>query len=401
MEDTSMDTLFVSYYRKVEGVSTSLHRYLYSKINWDNHVIGIKGARGVGKTTLILQHIKESFPERDKALYVSLDNLWFSIHSLVELVEYFYTHGGTHIFLDEVHRYPKWQTVLKNICDDYPTLHIVYTGSSMLEIDYNQGDMSRRQVVYTLNGLSFREFLEFEGALHIDPLSIADLLDNHNRIAAGIAAQTKVLPYFEKYLVYGYYPFYREMGDGFQFRLQETVNQVLNSDLPAVEDFSFNTISKMRKMLMMLAERIPHIPKMVELYKALETTRDQGLKMLYILEKAQLVSLVGFQPRNYIAINKPDKILMNNPNLMYSLTSSADKGSIRESFFHNQVSQVAEVLLSNTGDFFVDRKYTFEVGGKSKTYDQIMGLPNAYLAVDGIEIGHHARIPLWMFGMLY
>ncbi len=378
-----------------------LRRYLYDKINWENRVIAIKGARGVGKTTLILQHIKETFPDLDKALYLSLDNLWFSNHSLMELVEYFYTHGGTHLFLDEVHRYPKWQTVLKNICDDYPDLHIVYTGSSMLEIDYNQGDMSRRQVVYTLNGLSFREYLEFEGVYSTEPFSLEYLLDNHNRIASQLTSNIKVLTYFDKYLVSGYYPFYREMGDGFQSRLQETVNQVLYSDLPSVEDFSFNTIAKMRKLLMMLAERVPHIPKMVELYKALETTRDSGLKMLYILEKAQLVSLVGYQPRNYIAINKPDKILMNNPNLMYSLTASADKGSIRESFFHNQMSSVGEVLLSNTGDFFVDRKYTFEVGGKSKTYDQIKDVENAYLAVDGIETGHHSRVPLWMFGMLY
>ena len=220
-EEYNIESLYRNFNRKVDAVSTDLHRYLFHQINWSNRLIGIKGSRGMGKTTLLLQHIKEDFADRSKVLYVSLDNLWFETHPLTELVEYHYTHGGTHLFLDEIHRYPHWQTLLKNIYDDYPDLHIVYTGSSMLRIDANEGDLSRRQVVYKLHGLSFREFLAFEGVCTGETaISLDTLLHQHVQMASRITSQIKVLPYFERYLKYGHYPFYKEEGDGFEFRLQ-------------------------------------------------------------------------------------------------------------------------------------------------------------------------------------
>lgn len=402
MEEITIETLYKNYHSKIQRVSLKFHRYCYNDINWDHHVIGIKGERGVGKTTLIYQHIKENFSDLSKALYVSLDNIWFCTHSLMELVEDFTTHGGTHIFLDEVHKYPKWQTVLKNICDDYPDLHIVYTSSSMLQIDYNQGDMSRRQRVYTMRGLSFREFLEFEGVCKIEPIRIGELVARHVEIASSIALNNfKILPLFEKYLQCGYYPFYKEERDGFSLRLQEVINQVLESDLPAVEDVSISTIMKAKRMLMVIAERVPFQPKMSELYRELDTTRDLGLKILDALKRAGLLGLASAEQRNIKSLSKPDKILMGNSNLMYSLTSIVDKGAMREAFFFNQLSACCETLLSQKGDFLVDRKYTIEVGGKNKTFKQIADVENSYLAVDDIEIGHRAKIPLWMFGLLY
>lgn len=402
MEEITIENLYKNYRRKIQQVSLKFRRYCYNDINWNNHVIGIKGERGVGKTTLICQHIKENFKDLSKALYVSLDNIWFSSHSLTELVEDFTAHGGTHIFLDEVHKYPKWQTILKNLCDDYPELHIAYTSSSMLQIDYQQGDMSRRQRVYTMRGLSFREFLEFEGVYKTEPVTIEELIGNHVDIAAKITAEGRmILPLFEKYLQCGYYPFYKDDVDGFSFRLQDVVNQVLESDLPSVEDVNVSTIMKAKRMLMVIAERVPFQPKMSELYRELETTRDLGLKILNALKRAGLVALVTAEQRSMKSLSKPDKILMGNTNLMYSLTFSVDKGAMREAFFFNQLSSCHEALLSAKGDFLIDRKYVFEVGGKGKNFKQIADIENSYLAVDDIDMGHGARIPLWMFGLLY
>lgn len=401
MEEVEVESIYRQFYRKLNVVSSDFTRYLYHTINWNDRLIGIKGARGVGKTTLMLQHIKASFPARDKVLYVSLDNLWFTNHSLMDLVEYHYTHGGTHLFLDEVHHYPHWQTVLKNLNDDYPDLNVVYTGSSMLEIDSSQGDLSRRQIVYHLEGLSFREFLEFDKGVIIAPVSLEELLLRHVEIASDITANTKILPLFEQYLKRGYYPFYKHTFEGYEFRLQEVVRQIIESDLPAVEDVQYVTIQKVKKMLMILAERVPHTPKMAELYKELDTNREQGLKMLYALERAGLLSLLTTEIKNYRSLSRPDKIYLNNTNLMYALSARVDMGNLRETFFLNQLSASNEVLLPKSGDFYVNRTYLFEVGGRTKTFEQIKDIANSFLAVDMTEIGHHNRIPLWLFGLLY
>lgn len=401
-EEYTIESLYRVFNRKVDAVSSDLHRYLFYKINWDNRLIGIKGGRGTGKTTLLLQHIKEDFADRSKVLYVSLDNLWFETHPLIELVEYHYTHGGTHLFLDEIHRHLHWQTLLKNIYDDFPDLHIVYTGSSMLQIDANEGDLSRRQVVYTLHGLSFREFLAFEGVCADEtPISLDTLLVQHAGMASRITSKIKVLPYFERYLKHGYYPFYKEEGDGFSFRLQEVVRQIIESDLPAVDNVSLSTIRKTRKMLMILVERVPQTPKMAEVYGELETNRENGLKMLYSLERGGLLALLTHEIKNFRSLSRPDKIYLDNPNLMYALSTKINIGTVREIFFHNQLAATEEVLLPLKGDFMVNRKYLFEVGGKNKTFDQIKDEPNSYLAVDDTEVGHNNRIPLWQFGFLY
>lgn len=401
MEEREIEKIYRSYRRRLKDTPLSFTRFLYEKINWNDRLIGIKGARGVGKTTLMLQYIKRNWEQTDCALYVSLDNLWFSNHSLDDLVEYHYTHGGTHLFLDEIHRYPYWQTMLKNLNDDYPDLHIAYTGSSMLEIDLQQGDLSRRQMVYQLVGLSFREFLEFECGLKIRAYSLEELLQDHVAIASNITEQVKILPLFEKYLRTGYYPFYKSTCEGYDFRLQEVVRQVIESDLPAVEDIQYVTTQKVKKMLMILAERVPHTPKMSELYKELETNREQGLKMLYALERGGLLSLLTTQVKNYKSLSRPDKIYLDNPNLMYALSPNIDIGTLRETFFFNQLNITHELLLPQRGDFYVDRHYLFEVGGRTKTFEQIKDISNSFLAVDGTEIGHHNRIPLWIFGLLY
>lgn len=397
-----LDEILRIYNRRLQGTPEGFKRYLIDKIDWRDNLIAIKGAKGTGKTTMLLQHIKESFTDKDKALYLSLDNLWFETHSINDLVEYHYTHGGTHLFLDEVHYYSKWKTLIKNINDDYPGLHVVYTGSSMLKIDSGVADLSRRQLPYTLHGMSFREYLLYEGLAEMEPISLDLLLRDHRRIAEDILSNgMKILPAFVEYLRYGYYPFYKSVYSGFEIRLQQVVNHVLENDYPIIEGVEQSTIRKTKKMFMILAEQVPQTPNMSNLYNELETDRNQGLKMLYALEKAGLLALLSDKPKHIDKLSRPEKIFMDNSNLMYAYAMAPNIGTVRETFFLSQLAVDHSVTYPAKGDFLVDGKYLFEIGGRKKSFEQIKDVADSYLAVDDTEIGHHNRIPLWMFGLLY
>ena len=389
--------------RRVNSISPATRRFLLDKIDWRDRLISIVGARGTGKTTLILQHIRESFVSGSgTALYVSMDNLWFESHSLPELAEMHYQNGGTHIFIDEVHYLTNWQKIIKNLYDDFPELHIVYTGSSLLKIDHESGDLSRRQIKYALPGLSFREYLYFEQAIQTDAVSLTDLFDNHVSLAIEITEKVKVFKYFSEYLISGYYPFYKEVFAGYDTRLMQITNQVLECDYPAVEPVNYSTIQKIKKMLYILAQSCPQTPNMSELYRQLETDRNQGLKMLYTLEKANLLNLLSSGKSSLKNMARPDKIYCDNTNIMYSLTEKIDTGTKRETFFLNQLRSAGySVLYPEQGDFLVDDRYLFEVGGKGKRFTQIKDIPDSFLAVDDVETGRKNRIPLWMFGLLY
>lgn len=395
--------LFEIFHRRLSATPMSFFRYLYNQIDWEDTLIGIKGPKGSGKSTLLLQHIKEAFrgAELEKALYVSLDNLWFSSHDIRDVVDYHYAHGGTHIFIDEIHYHKHWQTLLKNLCDDFPGLHIVYTGSSMLQIDSSEGDLSRRQTMYEMRGLSFREYLAYENILSCEPVSWDRLLAEHVDIASRIQESGRILEHFHNYLKVGYYPFFKSVRRGYYQRLQSVVNQVIDVDYPNIDDVTVSTCRKTKKLMMILAERVPQVPKMNELYRELETDRNQGLKMLYALQRGGLLMLLGDNVKSLDNLSRPDKIYLNNPTLMYALTPRVDVGTLRETFFFNQVSQSHDVCYPVAGDFLVDRRSLFEVGGKGKTYEQIKDQPDSFLAVDDLEVGWGNRIPLWMFGMLY
>lgn len=401
MDTIELQSLFNNYHRKIAKIDLRFKRYLFSEVNWKARIIGIKGARGVGKTTMLLQHILDNYKDIDQTLYASLDDLWFSTHSLLDLVDWADQHGITRLYLDEVHRYAKWSETLKNIYDSYPDMSIVYTSSSLLMMDNAKVDLSRRQTTYTLHGLSFREYLAFEGILQVPAIQLDDLLEHHVQHAMRIVKEVKVASYFESYLSHGYYPFYREAGEDYVTRLREAVSVVIDSDLPAVENMSFETLQKVKKLIMIISERVPFEPNMTELWKQLVTNNELGLRMLYALDKAQLLSLLTSKVKNYKLLYKPDKIFLGNTNLMHVLCPSVDKGNERETFFYSQLHVSHDVKYPQQGDFLVDDRYLFEVGGRKKTYEQIADVANSYLAVDDTEVGHGHRIPLWLFGFIY
>ena len=398
-----MEVLYLAYARRLEETPMEYFRYLYGQIDWNERLIGIKGARGVGKTTMLLQHIKQAFPDWQKAFYVSLDHIWFTTHTLLELTEYIYTHGTTHLFLDEVHRYPTWINEIKNIYDSYPRLNVVFTGSSLLQLDNAQADLSRRLRMYTLQGLSFREYLKLSHIADLKACSLSDILTAHLQIAAGITSDLKVLPHFERYLRQGYYPFRLETNseESYLERVTNIVSTIIENDIPAVEPIEYETLLKAKRLLMYLAQTVPFTTNMSNLCTNISTTRNQLIRLLSLLDQAALLRLLYASGKNLKALGKPEKILFNNPNLMYALSRSVDIGTIRETFFTSMLSQGHQLQYPAQGDLLVDDTYLFEIGGKGKRFSQIRDLPDSYVAADDIEIGFGNKIPLWLFGLLY
>jgi len=389
--------------RQIRDEEMTFHRYLFDEIDWRDRLICIKGPRGTGKTTLMRQYFRETFGlSSSRTVYASLDDLWFARHSIRELVGWLYDRGYTHLFLDEVHHLGKdWSLVIKNICDQFRKLNVVYSGSSMLQLENAAGDLSRRQAKYELKGLSFREYLKLEGLYDGRVLSLEEVLEDHVRIAHAVDATLKILPHFDAYQAQGYYPFYRESRGQFKERLMDAVNKVLEVDYPALEDVSQDTIRKTRKMLMVLSESCPQTPVMTSLYRELDTGRDQGLKMLKALVRAGLLALIDAKGLKLDDLSKPEKIYVDNPTLMNALVPRVDAGVRRETFFYNQVHKDHSVLYRGVGDFVVDGEWTFEVGGKGKGFGQIKDLPNSFVACDNVSVGRGNKIPLWLFGFLY
>ena len=397
-----MQRLFVTYGRLLAETDLKFTRYLYEKIDWNNRLIVIKGAKGVGKTTMLLQHIKRTFPEVQKALYASVDHIWFSTHTILELAEYHYTHNGTHLFLDEIHKYPNWQQEIKNIYDSYPQLHLVITGSSMLKLEESlTADLSRRHRLYTMEGLSFREYLALEGIADFPVLTLEDILANHFLKASEITSKTKVLPHFERYVRMGYYPFYKDDGDGFAERLQQVINTILENEIPAVSKIEYDSVYKAKQLLGILAEQIPYTMNISSICSTLEASRNNVLKLFDLMNKAALIRRLYSESKGMKMLNKPEKVLFNNTNIMYALSPNADSGTMRETFLASQISVGHSLSMPDKGDLTVDGAYTFEVGGKKKGFAQISDVKNSFVASDNIEIGMGNKVPLWLFGLLY
>lgn len=389
------------YLTKISRVKEKFVRYLYNEINWNVRLIGIKGERGVGKSTMLLQRIKMAHKKNDNVFYASLDNLWFQTHTLTELAVWLYQRGVRYLFLDEVHKYPDWALAIKNLYDTYDDLNIVYTGSCMLKIDHSKVDLSRRQTLYTLHGLSFREYLELNGIISSRPWALSDLLAEHSALAMDISQQIPILKHFADYLERGYYPFHIDAGRDYLLRLGEIVELVIESDLPSAERLSYQTLQKAKLLISVVAQNVPLVPNIAKLSSQLETTRDLCLKLLYALDKAGILMLLTKQAKNYKHLTGPEKIYLGNTNLMHAIGCKVNEGTQRETFFFNQFSMFSSLYATPEGDFRSESGILFEIGGKGKDFSQIAEIPNSYLVVDDIEIGSRNRIPLWLFGWLY
>ncbi|MDR1342687.1 MAG: AAA family ATPase [Prevotellaceae bacterium] len=397
-----MDTLFEKSYRKVQSVSLGFTRSIMDDIRWDSRLIGIRGARGVGKTTLLLQYMKRFLPQDTSALYVSLDNIWFAEHRLLDLVDAFVKKGGRYLFVDEVHKYPSWSQELKNAYDDYPDLHLVFTGSSSLAILNACADLSRRTVAYRMQGLSFREYLNISLSESFPIFSLQDILENHHEISAEVLKKVKPLQHFDRYLETGYYPFSFEAGELYCGLLEEVVSLILEIELPRLRNVDISYVTNLKQLLLIIAESASFTPNLQTLSEHIGINRATLIAYLDYLREAHLTKHLYRDSAGVGKLQKPDKIFLENTNLAYALAAHrANLGSMRESFFFNQLEYRHKIAYPDKGDFLVDKKYTFEIGGKGKNSRQIYALENAYIAADDIEYGHENKIPLWMFGFLY
>lgn len=398
-----MERLYEIFDIKLRNVPMKFKRFLFSEINWENRLISILGARGSGKTTLVLQYIKQQFGKPSKqVLFVDVNHIYFSRNTLIDLADQFYKNGGKYLFFDEIHKYSNWSVEIKQIYDTYSGLNIVFTGSSILEINKGEADLSRRVVSYLLPGMSFREFLKLDMGLVFDSFDLESILNNNIEIAHSILQEIRPLEYFNDYLKYGYYPYFVEGKDVYLEKLLNTVNLILEVDLPFTEKIGFNNIQKLKKLLAIISQSVPFKPNTHKLAIMTEVSRPTLIRFFSLLKKAQLLSLLQTSTKGVQKMAKPDKIFLNNTNLMYTIAQNdINKGTLRETFFYNQVQYKHKVEMPKSGDFLVDDKYVFEIGGKGKSQKQIAGIKNSFVVKDDIELGAMNVLPLWMFGFLY
>ena len=397
-----MERLYTWSYQRIQRTSTTFKRYLFSQLDWDAQLNVIIGMRGVGKTTMMLQYAKEKLPLDERTIYISMDDIYFSSNSLIDFVEEFHKRNGKFILIDEVQKYDNWSREVKMIYDNFPELKMVISGSSAIEILKGEGDLSRRAIINRMQGMSFREFIELRYKQHFTSFTLDEVLTKPLEKVFPITSTIKPIKLFEEYLRIGYYPF--SVGDekNFNQRMMQVLNTIIETDIPAINKIDYNAVLKMKKLLAIIAESVPFKPNVKKLAEQLSLSRDTLLKYFQLLTKADVISLLYSATKGVSALNKPEKIYLNNPNLAFLFANTATNiGNLRETFFLNQIQHLFKVEYPDKGDFIVDGKHTFEVGGKNKTAKQIAVLANAYIVADNIELPVGNKIPLWMFGFLY
>ena len=389
-----MDKLQEHFSKLLRETDTRFHRYMYDRINWRNRMIGLTGPRGVGKTTLVLQYIKESL-RREDALYVTAEDFYFASHRLTDLADAFAKAGGKHLFVDEIHKYKDWSKELKLIYDYHPELQVVFTGSSVLDINKGASDLSRRAVMYHMQGLSFREYLKLFKGIDIARYDLADILHHRVEVADGF----RPLPHFAAYLRQGYYPFALE--DDFDTRLRQIINQTLESDIPQYAGINAATGRKLKQLLAIIARSVPFKPNVSSIAAMLSSSRNSIADYCLYIEEAGFIMQLRDATGGIRGLGKVDKIYLDNPNLVYALgKADADTGNVRETFFLNQIRVNHDVLSSPVSDFLVEGM-TFEVGGRNKKQKQLQGVPDGYVVKDDIEAGYMNVVPLWQLGLTY
>lgn len=389
-----MDRLQERFNKLIKETTSGFHRYMYDRINWESRMIGLTGPRGVGKTTLILQHIKENVP-RASALYVTAEDFYFADNKLVDLADRFVKMGGEYLYIDEIHKYKNWSKELKLIYDYHPKLNVVFTGSSVLDINKGASDLSRRAVMYRMQGLSFREYLKLFHAIDIGRYGLKEILA-HEVVTAD---DFRPLVFFKEYLARGYYPFALEQD--FDLKLQQILNQTLETDIPQYADMNVSTGRKLKQLLAIIAKSVPFKPNITSIATALSSSRNSIADYCLYIEEAGLLSQLRDATGGIRGLGKVDKIYLDNTNLIYNLgRDTVEIGNVRETFFFNQMRVSHDVISSSVSDFQINN-LTFEVGGKNKKQRQLQGVEDGFVVKDDIETGYLNVIPLWQFGLEY
>lgn len=396
-----MDTLFEFQENVLRPVKNSFRRYLHDRIDWKQRMIGIKGPRGAGKTTLMLQYLKFDLGMPPEALYVTADHPWFYNRTLLDTAGSWYKQGGKVLFIDEVHKYPNWSVELKNIYDGLPEMKVVFSASSALDIYRGEADLGRRVVSYVLPGLSFREFLSFMHGIRFDAAGVEDVIKQHRELSRAIAEELRPLAAFRKYLETGYLPIIAEGEETYQLKLNQVINTIVDTDLAYVASYNTGTAMKVKKLLGVIAESVPFKPNIAALARKLDLSRDSVYQYIYLLRDARLLNTLSSEGKGVSTLQKPDKIFLENTNLAFALKRNPDIGNIRETFILSQlVNADLQVGAPDEGDFAF-QGLTLEVGGKNKKASQVKHLDNYLLAADDIETGIGNKVPIWLFGFLY
>lgn len=378
----------------LQQTTSAFHRYMFSKVSWDSRMFGIVGPRGIGKSTMILQYIKENRTEK-RMFYVTADHLYFTSHTLVDLVDEFAKEGGEQIFIDEIHKYANWSRELKQIYDSHPDIKVGFTGSSVLDIYKGYADLSRRAPIFMMQGLSFREYLILFHQLEVPAYSMEEILQNK----VVIPHVTHPLPLFHDYLQRGYYPFAQERD--YEILLRQVVNQTMEVDIPLYAGMNASTGRKLKKLLSVIAQSVPFKPVMDSIATIVGVSRNVLPDYFLYMEQAGMIGQLRDDTGGIRGIGKVDKVYLDNTSLAYILGGTAtDIGNIRETFFYNQMRVTTDVISSRISDFQIDGR-TFEVGGKNKGKRQISDASDGYVVKDDIEFGSGNTIPLWAFGLTY
>lgn len=398
-----METLLAYQHALTEQVNNNFYRFLYYKLPWENRMVAIRGLRGAGKTTMLLQHLKFG-SEGAKSLYLTADHPWLYTNTIFDTARVWVQNGGSALYIDEVHKYPNWSRELKNIYDGFPRLKVYFTASSALDIYRGESDLSRRALSFTLPGMSFREYLNLTQGKQLPIVSLQHILEDPVNAAAPIKAQIETpLPLFREYLLRGYLPFtHEDNGTHYLARLLRIIDTSISNDLAFIQNYSSAHAVKIKKLMGVVAESAPFEPNISALAQKLRLGRDTVNVFLHHLEQACLLNLVNRPTQGVAALQKPDKIYLENTNLCFALRENPDVGTIRETVFLNQLRNAGQkVALAEKGDFLVNDTYTFEVGGRSKSIRQVTGISKGYVVADDIEFGFGNKLPLWLFGFLY
>ena len=400
-----MEALIKRHINRMQTVKLDFVRSVMDEIDWNDRLLMIKGQKGVGKTTLMTQRIMQVFGPTNTTdvLYASLDNIYFGTHNLLDFIEQFHAQGGRYLFLDEVHKYKGWSVEIKNAYDEFEDMFFVLSGSSLVNLNEGEADLSRRCITYTMQGLSFREYLRMFHQKDFRKRSLQEILTDGNSLCAEVNAQLRPLPLFGEYLRYGYYPYLVEGQNNYYLRIENVVNAIIEEELPQLRKLDVGNIRKVKSLLGILSSGVPFTVDTMKLSSMAEISRNTLLQYLQHLSEARLIQLLYSDVTNVKRLQKPDKIYIENTNMLHALTSTqVNEGTEREVFFINQLSESHVVEYSKTSaDFTIDHQYTFEVGGRSKGGKQIAGIDNSFIASADEEYVLGNKIPLWLFGFLY